>query len=137
MPYLDVKICSALPAGEFDAVAGRLAIELSDLTTKLLGKKHALTAVAVQRIDPGAWFIGAQALAQSGVSTFFHEVKVTEGTNTKDEKAAYLKAVYGLFERALGPLHPASYAVIHEVRADAWGYGGETQERRYVRANGM
>jgi len=32
----------------------------------------------------------------------------------------------------LGPLHPESYILVREVKADAYGYGGRTQERRYV-----
>jgi 4-oxalocrotonate tautomerase len=33
----------------------------------------------------------------------------------------------------LGDLARASYVVIHEVNADAWGYSGQTQEFRYIR----
>ncbi len=32
-----------------------------------------------------------------------------------------------------GSLNPASYIVIHEVRADSWGYEGATQEFRYIK----
>ncbi len=34
--------------------------------------------------------------------------------------------------RLLGPLHEESYAHVHEVRGDAYGFGGLTQERRYI-----
>ena len=30
----------------------------------------------------------------------------------------------------LGPLHEASYVHVHDVPADAWGYGGRTQAHR-------
>ena len=59
-------------------------------------------------------------------------MKVTEGTNTKDEKAAFLRGAYAAAEAVLGPVDPASYIVIQEVRADAWGYAGATQEQRYI-----
>lgn len=137
MPYLSVKIATFVPAAEFGAMATTLALELSALTTQWLGKKHDLTAVTVERVEPMHWFVAGKPLVAHGVASFFHEVKVTAGTNTKDEKAAYLRAVYDLFGRVLGIVHPASYAVIQEVPADAWGYSGETQERRYVRATGM
>jgi len=35
-------------------------------------------------------------------------------------------------EELLGPLHHESYAHVDEVRGDAYGSGGLTQERRYI-----
>ena len=32
----------------------------------------------------------------------------------------------------LGPLHHESYLHVDEVRGDAYGFGGLTQERRYI-----
>lgn len=32
----------------------------------------------------------------------------------------------------LGPLRHESYVHVHDVRADAYGFGGLTQERRYI-----
>ncbi|WP_263300728.1 tautomerase family protein [Azospirillum agricola] len=32
----------------------------------------------------------------------------------------------------LGPLHEESYILVHEVQADAYGYGGRTQEHRCI-----
>ncbi len=34
--------------------------------------------------------------------------------------------------RASGPLHNESYLYVDEVRGDAYGFGGLTQERRYI-----
>jgi len=31
-------------------------------------------------------------------------------------------------------LHEESYVHVHDVRGDAYGYGGLTQERRYIAA---
>lgn len=33
----------------------------------------------------------------------------------------------------LGDLASASYVVIHEVHADAWGYAGQSQEFGYIK----
>jgi 4-oxalocrotonate tautomerase len=57
---------------------------------------------------------------------------VVDGTNLKDEKADYLRQVRAM-ESLLGPLHPESYIHVHDVRAEAYGYGGLTQEHRYIR----
>jgi len=57
---------------------------------------------------------------------------VTEGTNTNDEKARYVQAVFDSMSTLLGELAPASHVVIDEVHADAWGYAGQTQEFSYI-----
>lgn len=104
---------------------------LTRLTAELLGKKPELTAVAITSTPPGRWFIGAQAVGPSQPS-FYLDIKVTEGTNTKNEKALYVRAVFEAMGKLLGKLAPASYVVIDEVHADAWGYAGQTQEFRYI-----
>lgn len=76
-------------------------------------------------------------VSTSGVSTFYLDIKVTEGTNTKNEKAAYVKQVFAGMEAILGRVASASYIVIHEVHADAWGYQGETQEFRYIKGKSL
>ena len=57
---------------------------------------------------------------------------VAEQLRTPEEMAAYLEAVYGRFEQLLGNLHSESYILVHEVPAAAYGYGGKTQEFRYI-----
>jgi 4-oxalocrotonate tautomerase len=107
---------------------------LTDLTATVLGKKRELTAVTVEPVDPASWFIGGE---QVETGTFSLDIKVTEGTNTKNEKAEYVRQVFLGLEALLGPLAPASYVVIHEVRGDAWGYQAQTQERRYIQGRSL
>ena len=57
---------------------------------------------------------------------------MTDSTNTKDEKSRYLAEVFAAMAKLVGPLHEESYILVHDVRADAYGYGGLTQEHRYV-----
>ena len=54
------------------------------------------------------------------------------GDNTKDEKPAYIAAMFRRMGELLGPLHTESYLHVDEVRGDAYGFGGLTQERRYI-----
>lgn len=135
MPYLNVRLSTPLP----DGAPARVAALLTDLTAEVLKKKRELTAVVIDPVRAEHWFIGGAPLgaaigekASPPVASFYLDIKVTEGTNTKDEKAAYVQRVFAGLQSILGPLDPASYVVIHEVRADAWGYGGATQEFRYV-----
>ncbi|MBS4097923.1 MAG: 4-oxalocrotonate tautomerase family protein [Sulfuricella sp.] len=128
MPYLNAKL-SAPPSAELTAA---IAARLTELTDAVLHKKRELTSVAVEYVPPAQWFIGGESLAALGLATFYLDVKVTEGTNSKDEKALYVAQVFAAVAALVGDLHPTSYIVIHEVRGDAWGYQGKTQEFRYV-----
>lgn len=129
MPYLNCKLCVP-PSQE---VTAKIASVLTDLTAEVLKKKRELTAVAVEYVAPEQWYIGGTSLADQTLRSFYLDIKVTEGTNTKDEKALYVSRVFAAVEAIVGAVAPASYIVIHEVRADSWGYQGETQEFRYVR----
>lgn len=129
MPYLNCKLCVP-PSQE---VTAKIASVLTDLTAEVLKKKRELTAVAVEYVAPEQWYIGGTSLADQSLRSFYLDIKVTEGTNTKDEKALYVSRVFAAIESIVGSVAPASYIVIHEVRADSWGYQGQTQEFRYVR----
>ncbi len=78
------------------------------------------------------WFAGGRTLADQKLASYWIDIHVTEGTNTKDEKAAYLAAMFKRMGELLGPLHEETYLHVDEVRGDAYGFGGLTQERRYI-----
>ena len=109
-----------------------LAGAVSDLTAQILRKDPKVTAVIVRHVDAADWFAGGRSLAEQGLASFWLDVHVSEGTNTKDEKAAYLAAVFTRMGELLGPLHNESYAHVDEVKGDSYGFGGLTQERRYI-----
>jgi 4-oxalocrotonate tautomerase len=91
-----------------------------------------LTAKIVKSFDAADWFAGGKSLAEQKLASFWLDIHVTEGTNTKDEKAAYIAAMFKRMGELLGPLHNESYLHVDEVRGDAYGFGGLTQERRYI-----
>ena len=109
-----------------------IAAAVSDLTARILHKDPNVTAIIVTSIDADGWFAGGRSLAAQGLASYWLDIHVTEGTNTKDEKAAYLAAMFERMGELLGPLHPETYLHVDEVRGDAYGFGGLTQERRYV-----
>lgn len=130
MPILNVKI-----SGErSDAMTQAVSAMLSDLTQRILGKNPAVTAIAIDYVDPRDWIVGGRSLAQLGQSSVYFDIKITDETNTKDEKAAYIQAAFEGFSALLGNLHEESYIYVQDVRAAAYGYGGKTQERRYHHA---
>lgn len=128
MPILTVKL-SAAPSADLAAAVAR---DLVEVTSRVLRKDAALTAVAIDFTPPEHWIVGGHSLAAQGKASFWLDIKVVDGSNLKDEKARYLAEVFALMGRHLGDLHPESYVLVHEVQADAYGFGGLTQERRYI-----
>jgi 4-oxalocrotonate tautomerase len=128
MPILNLKI-SATPSPELVAAASEI---LLDLTTRILRKQRELSAIAIDFVPPEHWVVGGRTLADQRKRSIYLDIKIVDGTNTKDEKAAYVAAVFEAFGRLLGDLHEESYIYVHDVRADAYGYGGRTQEHRYI-----
>ena len=129
MPLISVTYSSVRNAPSLKA---EIASAVSDLTAKILRKDPKVTAVIVKAVDATDWFAGGKSLAEQSLASFWLDVHVSDGTNTKDEKAAYLAAMFKRMGELLGPLHHESYLHVDEVRGDAYGFGGLTQERRYI-----
>ena len=94
-------------------------------------KKKEVTAIAIEYVDHDAWVVGGALLSEQGKNSFYFDIKITDETNTKDEKAQYIQEAFAGFERILGNLHEESYIYVQDVRAASYGYGGKTQEYRY------
>ena len=76
------------------------------------------------------WHIGGKPVEQP---TALLEISITQGTNTQEEKAAFIQAAFAELQRQLagdGALATASYVVVRELPASDWGYGGRTQQAR-------
>ena len=128
MPLITVTLSS--PHAEMPAKAA--AAEVSRLSSSVLGKDPKVTAIIVTTVPPEDWFCGGRSLAEQKLASVWLDIHVTDGTNTKDEKAAFIAETYAAFGRLLGPLHEESYVHVHDVRDDAYGFGGLTQGRRYI-----
>jgi 4-oxalocrotonate tautomerase len=126
MPIIQVKLSAPRSPVLTQQVSGLL----SELTQRILGKDPRVMAIVVEHVDPADWIVGGRSLAEQGLASMFVDIKVTDETNTKAEKARYLAEVFAGFKTLLGPLHEESYIHVHDVRAAAYGYGGRTQEFR-------
>jgi len=131
MPLITVTYCSPQPT---PSIKADIAAAVSDLTARILRKDPKVTAIIVTAVAAADWFAGGRSLAEQGLASYWLDIRVTEGTNTKDEKAAYLAAVFERMGELLGPLHPETYLHVDEVRGDAYGFGGLSQEQRYIAA---
>lgn len=127
MPILTVKVSARKSAELTRAISGIL----SELTARILKKKPEVTSIAIDYVDPDDWVVGGKSLSELGRSSIYFDIKITDETNTKAEKAQYIKEAFDAFGRLLGNLHEVSYIYIEDVRATAYGYGGKTQEYRY------
>jgi len=127
MPILNVKV-SGIKSAE---TTKQITDLLLDITTRILKKKREVTAIAIDYIDRDCWMVGGKLLSEQNKNSFYFDIKVTDETNTKDEKAQYIKEAFAGFEKILGNLHEESYVYVADVRATAYGYGGKTQEYRY------
>ncbi|WP_457580201.1 tautomerase family protein [Ensifer canadensis] len=128
MPIINITV-----TGKADpALSQRIATVVSELTATHLRKDPTITAIVVNYADPLHWFAGGRSLAEQGANSFWLDIKVVDGTNTKQEMANYLQAVFSSFQQLLGNVHPESYILVHEVSAAAYGFEGKTQEFRYI-----
>jgi 4-oxalocrotonate tautomerase len=133
MPILNVQVSAAKSAGMTRAISGLLL----ELTSRILHKKPEVTSIVIDYVDPRDWVVGGKTLAELGKSSVYFDIKITDETNTKSEKAQYIREAFDGFSRLLGDLHEVSYIHVEDVRAAAYGYGGETQERRYQRPDSL
>jgi len=127
MPILNVKV-SGKKTKKLNKDINHFLI---DITTKILKKKSDNTAIIIEYIDHDNWFVGGSLLSSQNKNSFYFDIKITDETNTKDEKMLYIKEAFAGFEKILGNLHEESYIYIQDVRAACYGYGGKTQEFRY------
>ena len=130
MPILNVKVSRPADA----ALTQRIASTLLALTSRILKKQPEVTSIAIDYVPPEHWVVAGRTLVEHRKSSFYFDIKVTEGTNTKDEMAQYVREAFDAFAAILGDLHEESYVYVEEVHGFAYGYGGRTQEFRYVKA---
>ena len=131
MPILNVKV-SAIKS---DELSKSISTSLLELTSRILHKKPEVTSIAIDYIDPDDWIVAGRSLLEQGKSSIYFDIKITDETNTKAEKAQYIREAFDIFTRLLGNLHEVSYIYIEDVRATAYGYGGLTQEYRFHHAS--
>lgn len=124
MPFVSLKIAGP----ELTPVQKRaLQTGFTELMAGPMRKVHDLTAVAIESIETSDWSTGARP---SEGRSAYAEVKVTQGTNSPREMRQFIAEGHALLTATLGTLPEATYVVVHEIPAQAWGYAGKTQEAR-------
>jgi 4-oxalocrotonate tautomerase family enzyme len=129
MPYIDIRLTAEPTHAQRDALLART----TTLMERLMGKRREVTVVSIAEFPKSNWAVSGSALRQSNVPGAYVEIKVTLGTNTAAEKATMIAATTAMLKEVMGDVQTASYVVIHEVPANAWGYDGLSQAQRGTR----
>ncbi len=127
MPFINIAV-----AGSQVTLAQKQ--QLFDETTRLMNevmrKDPSLTAVRIDQFSADDWAVGRKSAAILGKTAVHMDIKVTAGTNSDEEKAEMLRQAMEMLQEVVGATPEASYIVIHELDATAWGYDGRSQHSR-------
>lgn len=132
MPMIAIRYVTPQRKPELRRAVAALASRLAAVHLK---KDPSVTAVLVEPADPESWFVAGSHPTDDGLSAFWLDIKITAGTNTKAETAAFIRHAFEGMGSLLGPLHAESYVLVDAVDGDAYGYGGRTQNSRWAQAN--
>ncbi len=129
MPIINIQISTDITPKQAD----KIAKESTRIMTDILNKDMQLTAVTIHSLCKSNWYIGAINLEEKQIDSAFIDIKISENSNTSDEKSSAIKAFYTLLEYIIGPIDNTSYVCLHEIPKTDWGYGGKTQEARRIK----
>jgi 4-oxalocrotonate tautomerase len=123
MPYVRISVAADMDSSQ----VVRLQRGATELMARLLGKKSDLTVVSVAREDAVCWSVGGNPATKtmSQLQAF-----ITEGTNTAEEKDAFIAAAHTLLTQVIGESDGPLYVILSEVPAGSWGYDGLSQMAR-------
>jgi 4-oxalocrotonate tautomerase len=132
MPYLKMRVS----AKNTEETTQKIVDILMDHTTNILQKKADVTSIDIEYVSSKQWFVGGKNMDEQNGVTFYLDVKVTDGTNSKVQKSQYINEIFNDMDTLIGPIKPASYIVIDDIKSDSWGFQGSTQEFRFAQNKG-
>ncbi len=111
MPYINLKT----NLKNFEEKKNKI-LELVVLATRdILRKDEKVTSILIEKLPFKSWHINSINSA-----TFFLEIKITKDSNTKEEKAEFIKTVYNGLKTIEPNINFASYILIDEINGDSW-----------------
>ncbi|MCU7861935.1 MAG: tautomerase family protein [Candidatus Thiodiazotropha sp. (ex Lucinoma kastoroae)] len=128
MPYINIRLGTALD----NAQREQLYNKTTTLINTVMSKCREVTVVHIQEDDPQQWATNAVALTTEERTAAYVDIKVTEGTNTPEEKAEMVSETVMMLQDVVGAVQEACYVVIDDIPANSWGYNGKTQAVRAV-----
>ena len=126
MPYIHIRLSACLDDNQ--------RLKLFEKTTALMhavmGKRQEVTVVQIQESDAKQWAVNGKVLSPADASEAYVDIKVTDGTNSSEEKAEMIAATVDMLNDVVGVMQEACYVVIDCIPANSWGYSGKTQAAR-------
>jgi 4-oxalocrotonate tautomerase len=128
MPFINIQLSHELP----DKLQIQLVEGVTQIMKSTLGKKAELTATIITTTNNDQWFINCDPLTDINENSAQVIARISENTNTEEEKARAIEQLYDLLDTLCGPISKTSYIMLDEVPMTDWGYGGQTQEHRRI-----
>jgi len=126
MPYINIRIGKTLDAPQRQ----QLYATTTSLMKNIMGKRAEVTVVHIQEDAAHYWSTNGATLSADDPVGAYVDIKVTEGTNTPDEKAEMIAETVKMLQKEAGAVQEACYVVIDDIPANSWGYNGKTQAAR-------
>ncbi len=126
MPYINIRLGAHLDASQ----QKQLYTKTTSLMNTIMGKRPEVTVVHIQESEPHFWSTYGSSLGEQDPIGAYVDIKITEGSNTPEEKAVMIAETVKMLKENVGAIQEACYVVIDEIPANAWGYDGKTQAER-------
>lgn len=126
MPYINIRISANLNTSQHN----KLYAQTTSLMNTIMGKRPEVTVVHIQESEPHFWSVDSSTLDSNDPVGAYVNIKVTEGTNTPEEKAEMISETIKMLKQNVGVMQEACYVVIDDIPANSWGYDGKTQAER-------
>jgi 4-oxalocrotonate tautomerase len=126
MPYINIRLGTSLNASQHK----QLYTKTTSLMNSIMGKRPEVTVVHIQESEPHFWSTDASTLGSNDPIGAYVDIKITEGTNTPEEKAEMISETVKMLKESVGAVQEACYVVIDDIPANSWGYDGKTQAER-------
>lgn len=126
VPYINIRLGATVDAAQ----QNKLYAQTTSLMNTIMGKRPEVTVVHIQESEPHFWSTNTTVLDENSPIGAYVDIKVTEGTNTPEEKAEMISETVKLLKEVIGTVQEACYVVIDDIPANSWGYDGKTQAER-------
>lgn len=128
MPYINIRLGANLDNEQ----RKQLYEKTTSLMNTVMGKRREVTVVHIQESEPQQWSTSAIPITDKESVGAYVDIKVTDGTNTPEEKAEMISQTVNMLQDVVGIIQEACYVVIDDIPPDSWGYNGKTQAARAV-----
>lgn len=126
MPYINIRLGTNLN----DEQRIQLFEQTTSLMNTVMRKRREVTVVHIQESESQQWSTNSIPLTAKSPVGAYVDIKVTDGTNTVEEKAEMISQTVNMLKDVVGIIQEACYVVIDDLPADSWGYNGKTQAAR-------